>query len=672
MQSYLKRLSGPSAFGWALLLLAIVGLAAVLRLGQLGGLPPGLYRDEAFNGLDALRVLAGERPIFFAANNGREPLYIYLTAAAIPLLGRTAASLRLAAALTGILTAWLAYKLAAAWFDRLTGLFAAFIWAATLWPVHLSRVGLRPILLPAALTLTFWLSTLAYTRQSPSRNSAASSEQVRQSPISNLRANLLWLAAGLAYGLTFYTYLAARFTPLLLVLIVVYLAWRDGWRRLWPGMVWFGLGAAAAAAPLAIFYARHFDLFLGRAGQVSIFNPAINHGDLWGALWRQTGRALGMFLWRGDSIARHNPPGRPVFDWLMAVPFLLGLAWCARHWRRAGAMLLLLWTAVMLMPTILAEDAPHFLRAVGTLPAILIFPAIGLAQIWRWERLPVWLRRGGATALLAGSLLITLRDYVNYGRDPETALLFEAAAVELAEDLQAEGADTAVYLDRWFWDEPTQKGWPAIPYLAGLDDVTFYRPEFGLPPAAPGQPVSIYAWRFGDLSFAPGLMPAPGLVDVKTGPPARGDLETEAYPLYVRYHGDSGLPGGEAAANFGDTIRLEEAALSFDGDAWLVDLTWAADTAVAPNLVAFVHLVGPAGILAQSDLPPGGGNWLPDWWRPGQRVREQRRFEGVRPYNPQQDLVRIGVYNAQTGQNLPLLDESGQAIGEFYVLEIGD
>ncbi|NKQ37687.1 MAG: hypothetical protein HF973_19010 [Chloroflexi bacterium] len=663
MQSYLKRLSGPSAFGWALLLLAIVGLAAVLRLGQLGSLPPGLYRDEAFNGLDALRALEGNGAIFFEANNGREPLYIYLTAAATALFGRSAASLRLAAALTGILTAWLTYKLAAAWFDRLTGLFAAFIWAATLWAVHLSRVGLRPILLVAALTLTFWLATLAYEK------SAADKERNR---FFYPQSSILWFAAGLAYGVAFYTYLAVRFTPLLLVLIIVYLAWRDGWKRLWPGLVWFGLGTAVIITPLVLFYVQHFDLFLGRAGQVSIFNPVINGGDLWGALWRQTGRALGMFLWRGDSIVRHNPSGRPVFDWLMAVPFLLGLVWCVRHWRRAGAMILLLWTAVMLMPTILAEDTPHFLRVVGVLPAVLIFPAIGLAQIWRWERLPAWLRQGGVIVLLAGSLLITLQDYVNYGNDPETALMFEAAAVALAADLQAEAGDTAVYLDRWFWDEPTQKGWPSIPYLTDLDNVQFYRPESGLPPPAPGQPVSIYAWRFGDLSFVPGLMPAPGIVNVKIGPLARGDLETEAYPLYVRYQGAPGLLSKDTAANFGGVIRLEEAALSFGEDDWVVDLTWGADTAVAPHLVAFVHLVGPEGILAQSDLPPGGGNWLPDWWQPGQIVREQRRFGGIRPYNPQQDFLRIGVYNAQTGQNLPLLDESGKAISKFYILEIGD
>lgn len=62
-------------------------------------------------------------------------------------------------------------------------------------------------------------------------------------------------------------------------------------------------------------------------------------------------------------------------------------------------------------------------------------------------------------ALIAGSLLLTVRDYVNYNQQPETALLFESAAVELAAQLNMEDEGTAVYLDRWFWDEPSQKGW---------------------------------------------------------------------------------------------------------------------------------------------------------------------------------------------------------------------
>ncbi|MFQ5434848.1 MAG: hypothetical protein ACE5FD_08225, partial [Anaerolineae bacterium] len=97
-----------------------------------------------------------------------------------------------------------------------------------------------------------------------------------------------------------------------------------------PHITFFLTGTAVALAP---FLTLPTDTLLGRAGQVSILNPAINGGDLWGALARQTGAALGLFFWRGDAILRHNPAGRPLFDPLMLIPFLVGLGWCLRHWR---------------------------------------------------------------------------------------------------------------------------------------------------------------------------------------------------------------------------------------------------------------------------------------------------------------------------------------------------
>ncbi|MEJ2748415.1 MAG: glycosyltransferase family 39 protein, partial [Anaerolineae bacterium] len=362
------------------MLLFLLILAAILRFWQLGKLPPGLYRDEAFNGLDALRVLNGQHAIFFPANNGREPAYIYLTALFVGLLGRSALAVRLGAAVTGTLTTLLVYKLAQTWYGRIPAFFAAFTWAVTLWPIHLSRIGLRPILLAPLLAATLWLGTLAYRQQK----------------------SWLWLLAGLVYGAAYYTYLAVRFTPVLLLALAVYLMWRGRWRRLWPGVVWFGLGTAVALTPFAILTLQQPDILLGRTGQVSILNTAVNGGHLWSTLWQQTGRALGMFLWRGDTILRHNPAGRPVFDWFMALPFLVGLGWCVKNWRRPAAMALLLWTAVMLGPTILAADTPHFLRASGLLPGVVILPAIGLAQIWQWPRLPQRGRQAAAIFLAAG------------------------------------------------------------------------------------------------------------------------------------------------------------------------------------------------------------------------------------------------------------------------------
>ncbi|MBP6789200.1 MAG: glycosyltransferase family 39 protein, partial [Candidatus Promineofilum sp.] len=437
------------------MLLLAVGLAAVLRFYRLGEWPPGPYRDEAYNALDALGVLRGQHALFFPANNGREPLFIYLVALSIALFGPTTLALRLPAAVVGALTTLPAWLLGRAWFGRAAGLLAAFLWAITLWPVHLGRIGLRAGLLAPLLALAFWLGTRAYREQRAA----------------------LWFAAGLVYGLSFYTYLAVRFTPLLLALFAVYLVATGRRARLWDNgrALWFVGGAALVVAPLAVVLLRQPELLLGRAGQVSILSPEVNGGEPLRALLGNVGRALGLYLWRGDAILRHNallsydvvlksdnPAGRPLFDLFMAGPFLVGLGWCVWRWRRPAAAFLLLWQLVMLGPTILAEDAPHFLRAAGILPGAVFFPAIGLALLWQWPRLPALLRRAAVILLLAGSLALTVRDYARYAQQLDVAYLWESAAAELANAAQATPPETAVYLDRRFVE-----GWPSVTFLLG-------------------------------------------------------------------------------------------------------------------------------------------------------------------------------------------------------------
>ncbi|MBC7256327.1 MAG: glycosyltransferase family 39 protein, partial [Chloroflexi bacterium] len=141
--------TSPAVRGQILGLIGITALAAGLRLAWIGSLPPGLYHDEAFNGLDALRVLAGERPIFFEANNGREPLFIYLTALSVGLLGRTPGALRIVSAIIGTLTVPAAYGMARSLWERhRLALLTAALAALNVWALNLSRIAFRAVLLP--------------------------------------------------------------------------------------------------------------------------------------------------------------------------------------------------------------------------------------------------------------------------------------------------------------------------------------------------------------------------------------------------------------------------------------------------------------------------------------------------------------------------------------------
>jgi len=637
------------------LLLALL-LAAALRFIKLGAWPPGLYRDEAYNGLDALGVLRGQLALFFPANNGREPIFIYLVALSIALLGPTALALRLPAAVAGTLATLPTALLGRAWFGRAAGLLAAFLWAITFWPVHLGRIGLRAGLLAPVLATAFWLGTRAYRE----------------------RRAALWLVAGLVYGLSFCTYLAARFTPLLLLLFAVYLVATGRRARLWDEgrALWFVAGAAVVVAPLAVVLLRDPSLLFGRAGQVSILSPEVSGGDPLGALLGNTGRTLGLYLWRGDAILRHNallsydavlksdnPAGRPVFDLLMAGPFLVGLGWCLWRWRRPAAAFLLLWQLVMLGPTLLAEDAPHFLRAAGILPGAVFFPAIGLAQLWAWPRLPAVARRLVVVALLAGSLALTIRDYRTYARQPDVVYLWESAAAELARAAHATPEGTTVLIDQRFTE-----GWPSIPFLLHGRAFTPFDPAEPLPATA--GPTTIFAWPYGALDFLPATVTPPALVAIEPGPLARGDLEPEPYSLYTRYDILPGPAAAPPAANFDDRYGLSATATLAAPGALTVALEWTPGAAHAASDAppqVFVHVLGPEGMLAQHDGAIGWGLWPAAGWQPLLRIGERHTLALPRPFQPAQDRIEIGLYDPATGQRLPLLG----AGGDVFVLTPG-
>jgi 4-amino-4-deoxy-L-arabinose transferase-like glycosyltransferase len=625
-----------------LLLGLVLATAVFLRFYQLGEWPPGLYQDEAYNGLDALTVLEGARPLFFATNNGREPAYIYLTAVNIALFGNSVFALRLTAAIVGSLTVIPVYLLAQSWFGTRVGLLSAWLWAVTLWPLHLSRLGLRAILLLPLLALLFWLGTLAWRQNS----------------------KWLWLAAGAIYGLAFYTYLAVRFTPVLLVAVALFLLWRGEGRKLWAGLGWFVGGTAVVLSPWLLLWFQQPDLLLGRSGQVSILSPDINGGNLIGTLFGNIARALGMFIGQGDDILRHNPAQRPVFDWLMALPFLLGLFLLLRRWREYPASITLLWVLVMLGPTILAEDTPHFLRAVGVLPAVLLIPAVGLNRllptVWGWD----W-RTVGRTAvvmlILLGSLGLTVRDYAAYAQQPETAHLFEAAVRTMAQEIRADiAAGRTVWLEKErFWDKYASLRF----LLADVAEEIELLPS-GVNPAW-GENGVLYLWphdRAGLEGRVTAVLP-PAQLTAHLGPTARGDLEPQAYPLYTRYAATTPPQNPTPLAQFAQGYTLYDVDLqpTPNGD-WTITLLWHNPTPNLPPATTFIHLLDPTTgqLIAQSDQPPSQ-NLLPTpWWQPNLWVEDHHQLTLPPHSHPTNYQLWLGIYpSGQPDQRLPLLNSNG-------------
>ena len=142
---------------YRLLLVTLLLLAFALRMAAFDKLPAGLSHDEAYNGVTALQVLAGERRIFFEINKGIEPLIIYLEALAFQGFGIGPAQMRLVNIFFGLLTVALVYPFTARLLNRPVALWAMAGLATSFWAVFTSRLSLRATLLPPLLLLTLYL-----------------------------------------------------------------------------------------------------------------------------------------------------------------------------------------------------------------------------------------------------------------------------------------------------------------------------------------------------------------------------------------------------------------------------------------------------------------------------------------------------------------------------------
>ena len=108
----------------------------MLRFWRLDSVPPGLTHDEAGHGQDAVAILHGARPIYESVGYGREPLYDYLIAGLMVLLGPTSATLRLSSVLLGVVTLLATYAWARTAFDGPTALATVVLQAASFWSLY--------------------------------------------------------------------------------------------------------------------------------------------------------------------------------------------------------------------------------------------------------------------------------------------------------------------------------------------------------------------------------------------------------------------------------------------------------------------------------------------------------------------------------------------------------
>jgi hypothetical protein len=380
------------------LLVGVMALAIAFRFYQIMAMPGGLFPDEAANGLDINLMQQGHLQPFYERGNGREALFFYMLWGSVELFGKGPWQHHIVSASIGVLAVLGCFLVtrklfqflspesdAAAGAKRATNLalLAAFLMAISTWHIVLSRNAFRANLIQLFTSFSIYFLLLAVTAQTRAKR-------------------YLWsIITGATFALGFYTYIAYRIFVPIVAVAVLWPLLVDIWqtprfqniKKFFGATVIAGLSFAAVIAPLFYYFYTHAGSFIGRSGQVSIFNPDLNGGDLPGMLMEVTRLSLKAYFWDGDLNWRHNISGQPFLSIIISPFFAIGLVlvtlFATRYiftpiknkldWKY---FLLAGWFWGMLIPVITtAEGIPHGLRSIGTIPPVFIITTIGLVWV---------------------------------------------------------------------------------------------------------------------------------------------------------------------------------------------------------------------------------------------------------------------------------------------------
>jgi hypothetical protein len=355
--------------GWTLAWAAALAVVLFFRFYRLGDVPPEMNSDHAEKLLDILRVLNGERLIFFASNGGREALIFYLGAALHRLTGLSLGfmSLKLVSALIGLAALPFLYGIGVELGNRRVGLLAFTLAGIAYWTNVVSRFGLR---------LPFYFLFTAAVMYFVLRG-------LRRGSINQ------FVLAGVALGIGLYGYTADRILPLLVAVAIglhlLHRRSRPAWGFALSGLLAAALLSFALFLPMLRYLLAEPDAFLLRtlSRMGSLERPL--ESPAWLILLQNTGRALAMFSWDAGEIWPISIPGYPALGVAAGALFYLGAALALLRYlrtRRWQDLFLLLAIPILQIPSTLAlafpTENPNLYRTGGAMVPVFLLVALAL------------------------------------------------------------------------------------------------------------------------------------------------------------------------------------------------------------------------------------------------------------------------------------------------------
>jgi hypothetical protein len=362
-------------------LVALLLLAAVLRINGLSQMTNMLHHDEAYYGIDAVSLVQHPRmTAYFPNNTGREGLWMYLLAPSVAIFGAAPFALRLVSIFVGILSVAAIYPLAREFFGKQGAVWAVGAMAVLYWHVHLSHIAFRANTFPLVGALA--MAALLKAQ----------------------RTHRGWIIAGLWLGLLLYTYIAARVWVAYAVIWLVLWVMRAFYKRLAASKAdaknqtspppplhkrWLVPRTSIERRDVGAFIALIIIAIMSIPLLIALATPSETTAAIsraaaadWHEIQLNIQHWINAWLKSGDPNPTHNLPKRPVLDVPLALLAVIGIG---GFWFVVRKKWLILWwlglVGASFIPTILSTATPHYLRGLGVLVPLALLIGAGGAVI---------------------------------------------------------------------------------------------------------------------------------------------------------------------------------------------------------------------------------------------------------------------------------------------------
>ena len=376
-----------------LLIIALL-IASILRLWNLGNIPPSLTPDEVSLGYNAYSILKTGRdeygkflPIVFKSFGDYKPgLYVYLTVPFVATFGLNEIAVRLPSALAGIFSVFLIYLISSQLFGKKIGTISVFVASITPWLIYFSRGAWEA---NVCLTLVL-LGIYLFLR--------------------SLQDPRFLILASASFAMTLITYQGAKLSTGIVVFLLSVFYYKDIFKMSRKYLFSSLILGTLVALPIIL------SIFSGQTGRLEVFsvfsyprskeyiqsmlnengekigdiNYYLFHSETYnftrGVMGRWFNHFSGSFLFfEGDTAnPRHSAPYQGMLL-LSDILFLgFGLFVIFKDKITKEKMIILFWLILAPLPAVLSRDQVHAIRSLNMVIPLIIIISFGYEKLSKW------------------------------------------------------------------------------------------------------------------------------------------------------------------------------------------------------------------------------------------------------------------------------------------------